>query len=366
MVITNRLPLSSDDPASPFVVDFLRSLQAADVEVEAFTPNIGKDSGEIGLPVYRFAWGENERTLSELPLFKLSSWQKIRRYLRNGRDALLQHLESHKYDHLLALWALPAGWFAHQAHERFGIDYSIWALGSDINVWAHRPFAGKMIRAALEGASHLFADGNELAGKVTELVDRPCHFLPSFRRLPCAAQKRQRQRFFLYLGRMERSKGIFDLLQAFAAIHVDISDYRLFFIGEGSKKAALQRDIKRLRMQGKAHVLGFVPCEEMVEYMTKARALIIPTHSDSIPLVFGEALQTATPMIVTEVGDLGDLVREHGLGTVVQPGSVPELRDALVRMMIHEYDISAPAAELVRQLSPESAVQKFLEVINAD
>ena len=118
-------------------------------------------------------------------------------------------------------------------------------------------------------------------------------------------------------------------------------------------------------MQGKVHVLGFIPTGEVIDYLERARALVIPTHADSIPLVFGEALQTATPVIATEIGDLGDLVREHGLGLVVQPNSVSQLRDALVKMMLQEYNIAAPAADLVGQLSPEAAVARFLEVTNA-
>ncbi|MFH2055260.1 MAG: glycosyltransferase [bacterium] len=366
LVLTNRLPLNNADQASPFVVDFLHALQAVGIEVEVFTPQIGDDSGELGIPVHRFAWGESQKTLSELSLLKPASWQKIRRYFNAGRKALLDHLADNRYDHLLALWALPAGWFASEANKELGIDYSVWALGSDINVWANRPLAGKLVRQALEGASHLFADGRELAGKVTELSHRKCHFLPSFRRLGCQTTKRQRQHFFLCLGRLERAKGIFDLLQAFAAINVDISDYRLLFIGDGSQRSRLQRMVKRLKLQGKVHVLGYVPCEEIVEYLEKAKAIVIPTRSDSIPLVFGEALQTSTPMIVTDVGDLGELVREYGLGNVVQPGSVSELRDALLRVMLHDHDISAPAAELVSQFAPESAVARFLEVLNAD
>lgn len=365
-MLTNRLPLNNADQASPFVLDFLRALQAAKIEVEVFTPEIGADGGKLDIPVHRFAWGEAERTLSELNLLRPASWQKIKRYFRAGREALLELLAENQFDHLLALWALPSGWFAAEAKREFGIDYSVWALGSDINVWAHRPLSGKMVREALAEANHLFADGRELAEEVTALSQRECEFLPSFRRLGCQMVKRQRQHFFLCLGRLEIAKGIFDLLQAFAAINVDISDYRLLFIGDGSQRQKLQKMVKRLKLQGKVHVLGYIPCEEMVEYLEKAKAVIIPTRSDSIPLVFGEALQTATPLIVSEVGDLGDLVREYGLGYVVNPGSVSELRDALVRMMLHEYDISAAAAELVAKFAPESAVTRFLEVVNAD
>jgi glycosyltransferase involved in cell wall biosynthesis len=364
-VLTNRLPLASNEKASPFVVDFLRALQAAGVEPSVFTPLIGEDDGSLGMPVYRFDWGERNRTLSELNLLRPANWTRIRDYFNRGTAALREHLQGHNYDHLLALWALPAGWFAHRAARDFKIPYSIWTLGSDINVWARRPVAGSMIRRALRHADHLFADGDELSEKVSRLCGRDCHFLPSLRWLDYRPGGIRREKLFLYLGRLERSKGIYDLLRAFAMIRQDIWDYRLIYLGTGSQEARLIQNIKWLRLRGKVHVLGWVTLDEVIHYLQRARALVIPTHSDSIPLVFGEALQTATPMIVTEVGDLGTLVRDNRLGIAVHKKSVTGLHDAMVKMMTSDFDIRDCARRVLEKMTPERAAARFLEVANA-
>ncbi len=363
-MLTNRLPLAEADPASPFVVDFLRALQQASVEPSVFTARIGADEGRLDLPVYRFDWGETEKTLSELNLLKPTDWIKIRDYFGLGRSCLFDHLASHEYDHLLALWALPSGWFAQQASQEFGIDYSIWALGSDINVWGKRPLTGKIIRGILRNATACFADGDELAEKVTALCGRECHFLPSFHRLKSQVPSVRRESFFLYLGRLEKKKGIYDLLKAFAAIKRDIWDYRLIYIGSGSEEDKLKRAIKSLKLRGKVHVLGWVPPREVIYYLQRARALVIPTHSDSIPLVFGEALQTATPLVVTEVGDLGTLVRDNKLGYAVRRKSPRALHNALVKMMVSDIDVREPATRLLQTFAPETAVRRFLEVVD--
>lgn len=361
-MLTNRLPSSSTDPASPFVVDFLHALCRDGVEPTVITAKIGATEPKFEFPVYRFDWGESDKTLSELNLLQPATWTKIRNYFSAGRDYVLDHLSKHDYDHILALWALPSGWFAYQAAQRFDIGYSIWALGSDINVWAKRPLAGRMIRRALRGASYLFADGDELAEKVTGICGRECHFLPSFHRFDEAILPTGREQFFLYLGRLEKSKGIYDLLKAFAAIKRDIWEYRLIFIGTGSQEKKLRARAKALGLRGKVHVLGWLPPDEVLNFLQRARALVIPTHSDSIPLVFGEALQTATPLVVTDVGDLGTLVRDNKLGFVARRKSVSSLHDALVKMIVSEIKVTTTARHLMERLSPERAVDKFLEV----
>ncbi len=365
LLITNRLPVSAEDPASPFVLDFIKALTAAGVETAVYTSHIGEVSADLGFPIHRFDWGETRCTLSELPLMNWSTWQKIKRHFVSGKEGLLKHLENNSYDHILALWALPSGWFAQQAHLATGTPYSVWCLGSDINVWAQRPIAGRMVRDALADATALFADGDELAEKVHRISGRECQFLPSLRQFNYRMLPIPREKFFLYLGRIEKSKGVFDLLRAFAMLKQDIWDYRLLYIGEGSATAKLEKEIERLKVRGKVHLLGRAPIEEVINYLQRARAIVMPTHSDSIPLVFGEALQTATPMVVTNVGDLGTLVRDNKLGYVVQKKSIKALNDALVRSMINDLDISKSAQRLLDRFSPQVAVKTFLEAANA-
>ncbi len=346
------------------MLDFISALKKAGIEPSVYTSCIGEIDGDLGFPVIRFDWGERKCTLSELSLLSWSSWKKIKQHFTAGRDHLIEHLRSNSYDHILALWALPSGWFAQQAFLETGTPYSVWCLGSDINVWAHRPIAGRMVRDALGDATALFADGDELAEKVNRIADRECRFLPSLRLFDYKMLPMPREKFFLYLGRIEKSKGVFDLLHAFAMLKQDIWDYRLLYIGDGSASSKLRSEVERLKVRGKVHLLGRVPLEEVINYLQRAKALVIPTHSDSIPLVFGEALQTATPMVVTNVGDLGTLVRDNKLGCVVQKKSVRALNDALVRAMIGDLDISAPARRLLDRFSPQQAVRTFLETVN--
>lgn len=336
------------------------------ITVSVFTPHIGEVGTALDFPIHRFDWGETEQTPSELPLLKPASWKKIKKYFTEGKRALIEHLQTHHYDHILALWALPSGWLAQQGSEASGVPYSIWSLGSDINVWAKRPLAGGMIRRALRGAAALFADGDELAEKVTSISGRECHFLPSFRQFDFKLLPTPREKFFLYLGRIEKSKGVFDLVRAFARVKRDIWDYRLLIIGDGSQFEALEKSIITLRLRGKVHMLGRVSTEEVVNCLQRAKAIVIPTHSDSIPLVFGEALQTATPMVVTNVGDLGTLVRDNKLGFTVQKKRVGALADAMVKMIISDIDITPHARNLLERLSPERAVETFLEVVSGE
>jgi hypothetical protein len=70
-------------------------------------------------------------------------------------------------------------------------------------------------------------------------------------------------------------------------------------------------------------------------------------------------------MIVTNVGDLGTLVRDNKLGYVVQKKSVRALHDALVRAIVCDLDIKAAAKNLLERFAPSQAVRTFVDVVNA-
>ena len=290
--------------------------------------------------------------------------KNIKRYLNAGKTALISHLKTNQYDVLVAFAAFPAGWLAWQGSLASEIPFAIWSLGPDTYGWIKKPLLGSLIRRSLRGASYLFADGDQLSEKITTTSGKECVFLPSMYRLRANLSPIRREKFFLYSDKIEKNKGIFDLVRAFARVKKDIWDYRLLIIGTGSQEENLRKAIESYKLRGKVHMLGQVTGEEYINYLQRARALVIPSHNDSIPFTFGEALQTATPLIVTNVGDMGTLVRDNRLGFAVQKRSISGLTDAMVKMMVTEFDITESARALTQRFSSASAVSTFLEVVN--
>lgn len=359
LLVTESLPVSADDYRGAWILDFIAALHKRGVQTEIFTTAAQSHDDSINLTVHGFPWHTPAFTASSAAV-RLTSYLKIRELLQTSSRALASHLEAQHYDYILALGAFPMGWITAGATEVNNIPFTIWLFEPDIGLWARRFLYGRMIRRTLRRAKALFADGDKLCEMTTGIGDRECLFMPTLRRFHYKMLPIQREEVFLYVGALETHKGIFDLLKAFARIEQDIWDYRLLVVGTGSKADKVQRSINSQGLRGKVHLLGNLPNEELINYLQRARALVIPSHTDSIPLVFGEALQTATPMVVTDAGDLGSLVHDNKLGFVARRKSPASLADAMVRMMVSDLDIRVNARHLMERLSPENAVQTFL------
>jgi len=426
LLISNRYPEDADDPASPFVPHFVNALISCGVQVDVLTPSYARELGHgqgwsqgniermtgqecPGHPTQISQWGGHScpptGTAAEQPfqdslltrpndtaqmlsvhrfetgatvpvgswnLLNPQSWIQLRRFLRNG-ERLGKHLcAHHTYDHILALWALPSGHFAQMLSRRFHIPYSVWCLGSDIYTWAKRPLIRGRIAGILTGASHVFADGEDLCRRIRSWLEIDAIFLPSFRPLdgldgfePPPPTESPR---FLYLGRLHRDKGIFELLMAFAHVRMALPHATLRYVGDGPEKRKLETLAAEMHLlrpddleASSVLVGGAVSHEGVVRALHECDWAVIPTRSDSIPLVFTEAVQAMRPVIGTDVGDLGAVIRRYRLGHVSPSAQSRDLARTMIRAA-HDpvFDLRG-RAELLQLFDPRRAAEIFCD-----
>jgi glycosyltransferase involved in cell wall biosynthesis len=140
-------------------------------------------------------------------------------------------------------------------------------------------------------------------------------------------------RYFLYVGRLVRAKGVFELLEAYAQLDGEIrAKVGLVCVGDGADHAELRERASRIS-PGTIQFPGFVHREGLPEFYALADALIFPTHSDTWGLVVNEAMSSGLPVISTSVaGCAADLVQDGWNGFVVLPGDPLQLASAMTRL----------------------------------
>ena len=361
LLITNRYPAHRDDAASPFVADFVDGLRRNRIDCTVLTPFHRADHYDRDDGVIRFNWGEEDRTIGSLPLSKPSSWYKIAAYFRQG-NIEAERLHSLKnFDFCLALWAAPSGLFAHRLNRKYGLPYAVWCLGSDIYTYARMPIVGNMILDSLTASDRVYSDGHELGRVAERLSGCKYHYLPSLRKVQwIPGGEVHKERLLICPGRVEKSKGVFDLLEAFASISGRFNSWSLYFIGEGNARAALQKKIEAHDLTSRVKTLGFLKSDEMFRLISKSAGVVIPTRSDSLPLTFGEAMQLKRPVIVTDIGDLKYFTEKYGVGLVVPPSSPNHLADAMTSFITEKKEYKDGFEECIEELDINLAADRFV------
>ncbi len=255
--------------------------------------------------------------------------------LKSGRKALQSFVSKDIPDHIFALWALPGGYWAESVARQEELPFSIWALGSDIWGLGKLPLVRTKLRQILRRADHRYADGLRLAADVEKICGRHCQFLPSTRRLPrpddldvsAAAPYK-----LAFLGRWHVNKGIDLLLDALLQLTDSdwdkISEIRIN--GGGPLGDDVGNAVQGLSQQGRPVVLGgYLDKQHATDLIAWTDYLLLPSRVESIPVIFSDAMQLATPIVTTPVGDLPRLMERFRVGIISSEINAAAYADAL-------------------------------------
>ena len=165
-------------------------------------------------------------------------------------------------------------------------------------------------------------------------------------------------RFILFVGRLVREKGAFDLLAAYAKLESGLrGEVGLVFAGDGVSRKELAQQAKQIS-PGTVCCPGFAQREDLAGLYALAEVLVLPTHSDTWGLVVNEAMACGLPIIVSSAaGCAADLVEDGWNGYVVPSGDSEKLSAAihsLVRQPELKQQMSARSLERIRNYSPEA------------
>jgi len=132
----------------------------------------------------------------------------------------------------------------------------------------------------------------------------------------------------LFVGRLCRPKGVFDLLEAFSQARFDCP-VELRFIGAGVEEAALVARCRELGMQTRVRFVGAVV--DVVPHLVWSSVLVLPSYSEGIPRAVMEACCAGVPVIGTAIPGIQVLIRDGVRGLLVGAGDIASLARALER-----------------------------------
>jgi glycosyltransferase involved in cell wall biosynthesis len=204
-----------------------------------------------------------------------------------------------------------------------------------------RPFA-PLVRRLLINYNNKFdlviAPSRKLVDQiVSEGVRTPVRYItnPVVFEGGAAAKPAERGHGFtiLYAGRLGQEKNIGYLLKAFAGVLVSLPDAVVWIAGQGPELDTLRRICRDLRIVDKVHFLGFLDHQTLATYYAACDVFVLPSLVETQGLVAMEAMRFARPVIVTKaIVSAHELVEDGISGYVVDPASVQDLTDRLVRL----------------------------------
>lgn len=284
---------------------------------------------------------------------------------------LLPHVSAFAPALIFSLFLYPAGFAALKIARALDVPVAIMSIGSDINR-IRDPFTRRYTRIVLRQADAILSVSGDLRKKAIAMgapsakcraILNGCDqaiFRPADR-----AQARERLRLnpaselIVYVGRMDATKGLRELVGAAAALHQRRPRLRLCLVGDGHDRALIESEI---RSRGAGEYVRMYPgCafEEVAVWMTAADVFTLPSYMEGCPNAVLEALACGRPVVATNVGGISEIMDES-CGRLVPARDPARLAEALSEVLDSKWDPEAIAARWGR--SWDNCAREHMEV----
>ena len=119
------------------------------------------------------------------------------------------------------------------------------------------------------------------------------------------------------------------LIEASRRLSEDGIEFNLVLVGDGDMRAEIETLVASYELQTKVRITGWVSNDQVRGELLSARALVLPSFAEGLPVVIMEAMALRRPVISTFVGGIPELITSGEHGWLVPAGDVERLAIAL-------------------------------------
>ena len=358
LILSSLYPNGSNPTAGTFVQEQAKYLKNTGCEITVVSP--------IAVPV--------------IPVEGLSAWRNLRRikvddmlegirvfyprYLHLPKRILGEYsfsfdfyfiksviqsvIKTFQPDVLHVYTATPDGVIGLFIRKHFFVPLVVSLIGSDINVW---PFGSKLIyrltKQVISEADKVVAVSNALKKKARGIVapKNPIAVIyngcdPKKFAFDKSARFYLRKKWhipkqsivFLFIGNILKTKGVFELLEAFYLLIKKLPDNYLIFIGDGKKRKVLVQQATKIGISNEVIFVGRRPHDEIPRWLSMADALVLPSYSEGLPNIIVEAMACQRTVIATKVGGIPEIIVDGQSGLLVKPKDRVALMKAMEKV----------------------------------
>lgn len=347
-----------------------RLLASAGHDVRVFAPT-------LSLPV------SETRTLPSngVSVTRFGAHKRVDDTLVDWFEFIVEEHKREPFDLLHAYFLTQAGFVAAYAGKYLGIPSVVSARGNDLERAIFDPARAAHILYALEHASAVTTNTNELAKKAKALmpglqvtvipngIDTE-HFKPLPRNnalfeslsLMSEGNSQGTARVIGFVGELREKKGLRPLLRAYAQVDRK-NPATLLVIGDiraGEDKQFFE-DFQRSAPDMHIIVTGFVSHSDLPAYYSLLDVFVQPSLRDGLPNALLEAMACGKAVIGTPVGGILDAVTDCENGRLVSTNNVSELAETIEELLSDDHRRNKLGGAACQTIENHFTLQKELD-----
>lgn len=288
------------------------------------------------------------------------------------RETLRRVAESGPVDVILSYWAHPDGTVAVRMARELGVPSVVMVGGSDVLLLTKSRGRSRHIYKTLAAADAVITVSRDLRRRLIErgVEGEKVHVVGRGVDLEVFAPgDRQEARgrlgiprtghALLWVGRMVPVKGLDVLIAASARLRELGVTHRLYLVGAGPLRKALEAEARRLGLEETIGFVGAVTHDRLADWYRAADLTVLPSRSEGIPNVLRESIACGTPFVASRVGGIEELVTGDA-SCLVEPEDPEALALAIQRGLMSEENSLRSS---VPQLGVNESIEPLLNLL---
>lgn len=203
--------------------------------------------------------------------------------------------------------------------------------------------ASTLYRMGIKGATALFVQNNSIHQKLKDfnMIHAPVHMTPgsgvSLERHPYADYPDEDEPIqFLYIGRIMKDKGIFELLEAANTIKHKYPDISFKVIGHGN----LEEDMAKVKTADKEGSIDYLGRQSDVRpFIRASHATVLPSYHEGMANVLLESAAAGRPVIASRVPGCQETFDENQTGLGFQARETDSLIETIEQFIALPYNL---------------------------
>ena len=141
------------------------------------------------------------------------------------------------------------------------------------------------------------------------------------------------EKIILFIGRLVHEKGIQNLISAMPKILANYHDSKLIIAGKGGMIDELKAQVNALGLGNKVYFTGYLASKDVQKMYKCADVSVFPSTYEPFGIVALEAMLSGTPVVVSDIGGLNEIV-DHGVnGMKSYAGNPNSLADSILTLL---------------------------------
>jgi len=257
-------------------------------------------------------------------------------------------VKTRKIKIILGYNMIPEGIAAVLLAKIFKLSVGFWVIGTDFNDVASNNLPNYYLsKRCLLKSNLVVTESKDLEEKIKKMYTKSVKVrtfykgidISNFRNLPSKnfllkkLELNVNRKYIIFVGRLIRSKGIYEVAQAFIRLAKNNPDFRLILVGEEIEKERLEKIFKEAKILHKIIFKGIISYQEVARFMKISDLLVFPSWKEGLPNVILESMAIGLPVVASNAGGIPEVIKNEITGLLVPVKNVDMLVIAVNKMM---------------------------------